>query len=269
MNLPPETRNQIYSYLFLPQRVEISRIKSLTINTTNTKSKTKTKHAYHRLISKLVAPRDPETQVLLSSPNNRKEQTQLSLPFVCKQSYNDTLCPLYACTQFVFTSPKCISRFMWKSSKAAIASVNHIELHHIMYNEPSLMKFRHIKLKADKRWYELCERISLTLEALEVLHVNVAVYDAPIELEVGESWSQSILALGKGNVKSGKGGALRFARVKLRSDRFDGQKISTAEKRLEGELMNPVAMQIREDERVARELEGPRKAGKVLRLVFN
>ncbi|KAL4794165.1 hypothetical protein BDV19DRAFT_390443 [Aspergillus venezuelensis] len=271
MNLPPEIRNQIYGYLFLPQRVEIKRIKASTTTTKLTKDKNKSKsiqHDYHRLASKLLAPRDPKTQILLGPSRDRNFQTQLNLPFVCKQSYNDTLCLLYACTQFRFTSPKCISRFLWKTPAPALAAVNHIELKHTMYNEPTLTKFRDIKLRADKGWYELCERISLTLKALEVVHVDMAIHGGPIELEIGESWSQPILALGRGKVKSGTGGALRFARVILRSDRFEVQKLFDVGRELERELMSPVAMQIREDERLAREMQGLQEARKVLRLTF-
>ncbi|KAL4963542.1 uncharacterized protein BDV14DRAFT_201730 [Aspergillus stella-maris] len=271
MNFPPEIRNQIYGYLFLPQRVEMKRIKASTTTTKPTKDKNKSKtikHDYHRLVSRLLAPRDLKTQILLGPARDRKTQTQLNLPFVCKQSYNDTLCLLYACTQFKFTSPKCVSRFLWKTPVPALAAVNHIELVHTMYNEPTLTKFRDIKLRADKGWYELCERISLTLKALEVVHVNMAIHSGPIELEVGESWSQPILALGRGKVNGGTGGALRFVRVILRSDRVEAQKLFDVGKELERELMNPVAMQIREDERLAREMQGLQKAREGLRLTF-
>ncbi|KAL4955029.1 hypothetical protein BDW69DRAFT_128810 [Aspergillus filifer] len=271
MNLPPEIRNQVYGYLFLPQRVEIKRIKASTTTTKPTEDKNKAKiikHDYHRLVSKLLAPRDPKTQILLGPARDGKPQTQLSLPFVCKQSYHDTLCLLYACTQFKFTSPKCVSRFLWKTPAPALAAVSHIELKHTMYNEPGLTKFRDIKLRADKGWYELCERISLTLKALEVVHVDMAIHSGPIELDIGESWSQPILALGRGKAKSGNGSALRFARVGLRSDRFEAEKLFGVGKELERELMNPVAMQIREDERLARELQGSQKARKVLKLIF-
>lgn len=75
-----------------------------------------------------------------------------------------------------------------------------------MYNEPSLNTFREIKLRSDKSWYMLCERISMSFTALSVLHVDMGVFDAPIELEVGESWSLPILALGRAKARAGRGG---------------------------------------------------------------
>ncbi|KAL4919372.1 hypothetical protein BDW62DRAFT_217009 [Aspergillus aurantiobrunneus] len=256
MNLPPEIRNQIYSYLFLPQRVQIHRRKD-----TNARS-------HYRLYHCQLAPRDPSTQRHVCLPRKTKIQTQFSVPFVSKQTYYDTICLLYACTQFVFTSPKCISRFLEKAPKQAQAAIEHIELHHTMYNEPSLHKFRELKLRSDKNWYLLCERISVNFAALSVLHVDMSVFDAPIELEVGESWSLPILALGRGKWRVGNG-ALRFARVNLTSGQFEDEKVRSVERQLEKELMDSAAMQLREDERLARELAGPVKASKVLRLVFN
>ncbi|KAL4781180.1 hypothetical protein BJX76DRAFT_363815 [Aspergillus varians] len=262
MDLPPEIRNQIYSYIFLPQRVQIHRYQDPRIRN------------HYRLYHKQLSARDPSTQKQAFFPyNNKRFQTQLSLPFVSKQSYQDTLCLLYACTQFVFPSPKVISRFLEKAPKQAQAAIEHIELHHTMYNEPSLLRFREVKLRSDKSWYLLCERISLTFTALSVVHVDLKVFDAPIELEVGESWSLPILALRGAKARAARGegrlGVLRFARVKLKSHRFECEKIRDVERKLERELMDPVAMQIREDERLARELAGVTKASKVLRLVFD
>ncbi|OJJ57779.1 hypothetical protein ASPSYDRAFT_154030 [Aspergillus sydowii CBS 593.65] len=262
MELPPEIRNQIYSYLFLPQRTEIRRSKDTT----------KTQHHYH-LYHKQLAPRDPTTQIKTCLPFKPKIQTQLCLPFASKQFYQDTLGLLYACTQFVFTSPKCISLFLKKTPKWAQAAIQHIEIHHTMYNEPSLNTFREIKLRSDKSWYMLCERISMSFTALSVLHVDMGVFDAPIELEVGESWSLPILALGRAKARAGRGvgkvGTLRFARVNLTSYQFDDEKVHNVERELEKELMGPIAFQIREDEIFARAFVEASKARKVLRLVFN
>lgn len=137
-----------------------------------------------------------------------------------------------------------------------------------MYNEPRLNMFRELKLRSDKSWYMLCEKISTSFTALSVLHVDMTIFDAPIELEVGESWSLPILALGRAK-GMGKAGALRFASVNLTSYRFDYEKVRNVERQLEKELMGPIAFQVREDEIFARALVEALKARKVLRLVFN
>ncbi|BCS27458.1 uncharacterized protein APUU_60506A [Aspergillus puulaauensis] len=262
MELPPEIRNQIYNYLFPPQRVEIRRSKDIT----------KTQHHYH-LYHKQLAPRDPLTQIQTCLPFKPRLQTQLCLPFTSKKLHQETLCLLYACTQFVFTSPKCISLFLKKTPKQAQAAIQHIEIHHTMYNEPSLTTFRELKLRSDKSWYMLCEKISVSFTALRVLHVDMTIFDAPIELEVGESWSLPILAFGRAKARAGRGmgkvGALRFAKVNLTSYHFDYEKVHKVERQLEKELMGPIAFQVREDEEFARALVEELKARKVLRLVFS
>ncbi|KAL5001437.1 hypothetical protein BDV10DRAFT_6248 [Aspergillus recurvatus] len=254
--LPGEIRNKIYSYVFGTQRVEISRYMDET-----------TCNHYH-LTHKLLAPRDPETQNLTSLPyRSGKIQTQLSVPFVSTLLYRDTLCLLYDCTQFVFVSSKCVKRFLDRVPERVQAVIKHVELRHTMYNEPSLLRHRELKIRSDKNWYLLCERISSDLRALRVVHVDMMVFDAAVGLNVGESWSLPLLALGR--VGGGRSRELQFVKVRLRSSRFEDEKLREVEMQLEKEMTNPVAMQIREDERFAMELAGSERAGKVLRLVFD
>ncbi|KAL6233870.1 hypothetical protein BDW75DRAFT_231580 [Aspergillus navahoensis] len=185
-------------------------------------------HLYH-LIHKLLAPRDIETQSLTSLPyKSGKIQTQLSVSILL---YRDNLCLLYDCTQFVFASSKC-------SSSTSSFSIP-----------------RKLKLRSDENWYLLCERITLDLKALRIVLVDSTVFDAPFELEVGES------------VRDGRSKGAADHEVQLKSSRSKDERLRDVERQLEKEMTNLVAVQIREDERLARELAGPEKAGAVLRLI--
>ncbi|KAL4813208.1 hypothetical protein BDW67DRAFT_110152 [Aspergillus spinulosporus] len=214
-HLPGEIRNRIYSYLFETQRVEISRYMDETIRN------------HYILTHSLFAPRDPETQSLESLPyKGGMIQTQLSVPFVSTLLYREALCLLYDCTQFVLVSSKCVNRFLDRVFIRAQAVIKHVELRHAMYNEPSLMQHRKLKLlsdKSDKNWCLRCERISLNFKALRVVHVDMTVFDAPIELEVGEPWSLPLLVLGR--VGSGNLKGLQFVEVQLRGSRFGEEKL--------------------------------------------
>ncbi|KAL2824600.1 hypothetical protein BDW59DRAFT_83659 [Aspergillus cavernicola] len=305
MDLPPEIRNQIYSHLFPPQRVQVVRQKD-------------TQNQFYRLYHIQLAPRDPNTQHQTCLPyskqsstqvqngramtktKNKNEnpssskslrpntkagprrvreplqtttkkkkawQTQLALPFTSKQFFIDTLYTLYASTQFVFTSPKSLARFLDTVPKQVQAVINHVELKHNMYNEPRMQLFREIKFRSDRNWFMLCERVANSFKELNAVHVDLRVFDAPIELSVGEAWSLPVLILGRERKKKdGKG--LRFARVRLSCNRFEDDEVRSVERELERELMDPVAMQVREDEMMARELAGTVKALRVLRVVF-
>ncbi|KAL4751889.1 hypothetical protein BDW72DRAFT_83189 [Aspergillus terricola var. indicus] len=181
--------------------------------------------------------------------------------------YRETLCLLYECTQIVLASSKCVKRFLDRVPKRAQAVIKHVELRHTMYNEPSLMQHRELELRSDKNWYLLCERISLNLKALRVVHMDMTVFDAPIELEIGESWSLPLLVLGRVGSEKPKG--LQFVKVQLSSSRFGDEKLREVERQLEKEMTNPVSMRIQEDKRLAEKLAGPVKAGKMLKLVFD
>ncbi|KAL5047974.1 hypothetical protein BDW71DRAFT_30567 [Aspergillus fruticulosus] len=115
---------------------------------------------HYNLTHKLLARRDPETQNLTGLPyKSGKIQAQLSVPFVSTLLYRDALCLLYDCTQFVFASPKCVKWFLDRVPKRAQAVIKHVELRPTMYNEVSLMRHRELKLRSDKNWYWLCERM--------------------------------------------------------------------------------------------------------------
>jgi hypothetical protein len=293
MELPPEIRNHIYSYLFLPLRVKIIQAKD-------------PQSRYYRLYHQQLRSRDPKTQhemslpqyPVLESPSSmvrlpknprrrgrgkgkplaetkttpkkpRNWPPQLALLFVSKQSAVDTVGLLYSCTQFVFISSKAISRFLDSVSPIAKSAIKHIELLHIMYNEPRLSQFRTIKLRSDQNWFVVCERMADAFTNLSVLHVHLTVFDAPIDLEVGEYWSLPLLAFSGKSGRCGNGGGLRFVKVKLGYPHASEEMIRSVEAELEARLMDPVALQVREDEKLAREMAGHIKASKVLRLFFN
>ncbi|KAL4880024.1 hypothetical protein BJY04DRAFT_84969 [Aspergillus karnatakaensis] len=266
MDLPPEIRNQIYSYLFSPLRVLITRYFSHE------------PRPHYELKHQQIPPRKPQSQMLgclMHHGSPHKHAAQLSIPFVSKKSYVETICLLYECTQFVFSSPKCVALFLKNAPKQAQAVIQHIELKHMMYNEPTLTAFRDFKFRGDRNWYSLCERVVNNFSALKVVHIDVSVHDAPISLELGEAWSLPILAFQKAKGKAEKKekengvGALDFARVRLRTKQFPKEVVRKAQRQLEEKLMDPIVLQMREDERLARQLAGGNpKAIRVLTLVF-
>lgn len=185
----------------------------------------------------------------------------LGLIFSCKTVYNETILQLYSTTQFIFNSTRAMTRFMEKTDKEAKASIRHVELNQIGYNEPLLTVFRFYKLRSDFAFSTACEEMALSFTSLKVLHVTYAILDWPIHLIIGETWSQPLLAFACH-------GGLEFVNVKLYMSMFKLEVREKVARDLEKEMMHPVAYQIREDERLARELAGPVKATKILRLII-
>ncbi|GAB1204615.1 hypothetical protein APSETT445_003271 [Aspergillus pseudonomiae] len=141
------------------------------------------------------------------------------------------------------------------------AAVRHVELSHIMYNEPRLMAFRTFKIRSDIAWYIACDEMASACVSLKVLHVRLAIYDWPIRLKIGEPWSMPLLLFGHYD------GGLDYAGVQLQMKRFQDDKLRSVARALEQKMMKPKMFQIREDERLAKELMGPIKAKKILKLV--
>ncbi|KAF7620158.1 hypothetical protein AFLA_005470 [Aspergillus flavus NRRL3357] len=141
------------------------------------------------------------------------------------------------------------------------AAIRHVELNHIMYNEPRLTEFRPFKIRSDIAWYNACEEMASACVSLKVLHVRLAIYDWPIRLEIGELWSMPLLLFGHYD------GGLDYAGIQLQMRRFQDDKLRTVERALEQTMMKPKMFQIREDERLSKELMGPIKAKKVLKIV--
>lgn len=184
----------------------------------------------------------------------------IGLVLSCRTVYRETVLQLYAQTHFVFNTTKTVSRFLRTTTRDTQACITHIELNHVMYNEPRLTEFRYFKLRSDMAWYLACEEMALRLSGLRVLHVRLTVHDWPIRLVVGERWSLPLLFFGRD-------GGLDYVAVKLRVGMFAEEKVREAERGLEERIMGPRRWEIREDERLARELTGPVKT-RVLRLVI-
>lgn len=214
----------------------------------------------YRLYGRQRRPRDPKNQTAPTVGPFTMTPIPMGLIFSCKQIYNETVLQLYWTTQFIFNTTNSMTRFLRITSKDAQANIRHVELNQVMYNEPQVTIFRYYKLRSDLAWSAACEEMALNFTSLNVLHVDLAILDWPIRLVVGESWSEPLLYFGRSQ-------KLEFANVKLSMAMFDETKLKEAALAVEKEIMNPVAYQIREDERLARELEGPVQT-KILRLII-
>ncbi|RJE18919.1 hypothetical protein PHISCL_08737 [Aspergillus sclerotialis] len=250
--LPAEIRWQIYEDLFTNRRVEIIRTKN--------RDPSRGKLGRYRLSCRQRRPRDPKNQTAPTVGPFTMTPIPIGLIFSCKRIYNETVLQLYWTTQFIFNTTNSMTRFLRTTSKDAQANIRHVELNQIMYNEPRFTEFRYYKLRSDLAWSMACEEMALNFTSLKVLHVDLAILDWPIRLVVGESWSEPLLYFGRGH-------GLEFANVKLSMTMFNEEKLKAAALAVEKEIMNPVAYQTREDERLARELAGPVRT-KILRLII-
>ncbi|THC91568.1 hypothetical protein EYZ11_008963 [Aspergillus tanneri] len=253
--LPPEIRWQIYQDLFYPHRVEILRCKD--------KSPDPSRPARYRLYHRQLQPRDTQSQDIRPSTGRRSyPPLPLALIFTCRLMYCETILLFYSTMQFVFISTKSAARFLKITDKDAQSAIRHVELNHVMYNEPRLTEFRVYKFRSDMAWYLVCDDMAQALVSLSVLHVHMTVYDWPIHLEVGERWSFPLLVFGQ------YGDQLDYAKIRLRMPRFSEEKLRFVARDLEQKIMKPQRFQIREDERLARKLMGSVKAKKILKVVF-
>lgn len=253
--LPAELRLKIYAYLFTTYRIEIVRKKSRKTDGT--------KQPHYRLYSKKLRPREDKRP---EKPGRWWiKKLPMALIFTCRSVYSDTILLLYANTQFVFTTTNAMARFMKVTPSDAQAAIRHVEIKHIMYNEPRLTEFRIYKARSDMAFYLACEDMALAFKGLRVLHVDMRIYDWPIRLEIGELWSLPLLFFGR---ESGTGTQIDEANVRLRMVMFSDEALQIMARGLEERIMGPVRFQIREDERLARELQMLGRKAKVLRLVM-
>ncbi|OGM42848.1 hypothetical protein ABOM_009442 [Aspergillus bombycis] len=254
LGLPAEIRWEIYQYLFEPHRVEILRRKDKNTDTSWP--------ARYRLYHRQQKPRNPSTQAVGNNGHRTRPTPFLfGLVFTCRTIYCETVLLLYSTAQFIFSSAKSIMRFLRTTSKDHLAAVHHVELSHIMYNEPRLTAFRTFKIRSDLAWYSACDEMASACVSLKVLHARIAIYDWPIRLEIGELWSMPLLLFGHYD------GGLDYAGVQLQMKRFQDDKLRSVARALEQKMMKPKMFQIREDEQLAKELMGPIKARKILKLV--
>lgn len=239
--LPGEIRHKIYEYIFDTHRVEIVRARA--------KDPDRPKRIRYRLQHRQLPPRDPQTHAVPSSCGSRPAPfppLPLSLVFTCKEMYRETLLFLYSTTQFVFSSTKAIHSFLRHTAPEAQGAIRHLELNHVMYNEPRLTAFRPFKGRSDMAWYLACHGMAHAFTSLRELHLDLTVGDWPVRLELGERWALPPL-LFKG------GGGLEYVDVTLRVKMFKEEKVRSVARQLEQALMKPEAWQRKEDERLARE----------------
>ncbi|KAK6821674.1 hypothetical protein RU639_007951 [Aspergillus parasiticus] len=254
LGLPAEIRWQIYQYLFEPHRVEILRRKDMNTDTS--------KPVRYRLYHCQQKPRNPSTQgVDHDCHRTRHTPFLFGLVFTCRTIYCETVLLLYSTAQFIFNSANSIIRFLRTTSKDSQAAIRHVELNHIMYNEPRLTAFRPFKIRSDVAWYNACDEMASACVSLKVLHARLAIYDWPIRLEIGELWSMPLLLFGHYD------DGLDYANIQLQMKRFQDDKLRTVARALEQTMMKPKMFQIPEDERLSKELMGLIKAKKILKIV--
>ncbi|KAH1327366.1 hypothetical protein KXV58_005390 [Aspergillus fumigatus] len=226
--LPGELRWRIYDLVFDVHRVEVLRLRDKN-------PENNIKRVHYRLYHRQLRPRDPRTHV---APSNEGRFTCAPLPIAllitCRSIYRDTLCLFYSRMQFIFNTTRTVMRFLKITSKEAQMAIQHIELNHTMYSEPALLNFRWYKCMSDMSWYNACDDLTVYCKSLRVLHISMNIRDWPISLQMGS---------------------------------FKQDQLEKVAREIEEQIMDPTAFQIREDERLARELAGPIKA-KVLRLMF-
>ncbi|RAK87901.1 hypothetical protein BO79DRAFT_150127 [Aspergillus costaricaensis CBS 115574] len=241
--LPPEIRDQIYEHIFEPHRVELIR----------RSEKDPTKHpkrVYYRLYHNQLRSRNPITQQIQDPSRKTQLPVPIALVFTCRSIYCDTLWWLYSTTQFVFTSTKTMNRFFNTIPSEVQPAIRHVEINQEMHSEPSLTEHRIHKVRSDWAFTMACENLVRCCSGLQVLYIYFRIRDWPMSLEIGETWSLPMMAFAE---YKGKGG-LDVVTINLDMPRFGVQKLKNMAKILEKRFMKPKAFQIREDERLAREL---------------
>lgn len=249
-SLPGELRTKIYEYIFDTYRVAIIRHKPPAFEGQ--------KQGRYRLYHKNLQLRDEGSHAINSTMS---ASPPLALALTCSKLYLETVLYLYSNTHFVFSSPKVINMFLKRTAKVSQAAIRHLELHHIMYNEPALTEHRIYKCLSDMRWYLTCGDMCEAFTSLKTLHLNLAIADWPIRLEVEEKWALPLKFFRD----------LDYADVKLHMGMFKEEKLQKVARKLEEQMMKPEAFQIKNDERIARELMakmGPVKARKVLTITL-
>ncbi|RHZ67895.1 uncharacterized protein CDV56_102369 [Aspergillus thermomutatus] len=253
--LPGELRWKIYEHVFDVHRVEVLRLRDKN-------PENNIKRVHYRLYHRQLRPRDPKTHAAPSSEGRFTcPPLPIALLLTCRSIYRDTLCLFYSRMQFIFNTTRTVMRFLKITQKEAQMAIQHIELNHTMYSEPALLNFRWYKCMSDMAWYNACDDLTVYCKSLLVLHIDMNIRDWPISLQVGERWSLPLLAFAR------YGPRLDWVDIRLHMGSFKQDKLEKVAREIEEQIMDPTAFQMREDERLAKELAGPVKA-KVLRLVF-
>lgn len=249
--LPGELRTKIYEYVFGTYRVNIFR--SRVPNAESSKRQYCLRHTclppYHPKVHDLI----PRTKSAPAIPS--------ALVYTCRDIYRETVLFLYSNTQFVFRSTKAINIFLKNTPIVAQNAIRHLELNYIGYNEPRLTEFRKFKIRSDMTWYLACSAMAQNFTSLRVLHLHITIWDWPMKLDLKERWAIPLLVFAR------KGG-LEYVDAILRMHMFNNDQLQEAARKLEKALMNPKTYQIKDDRRLAMQLQGPAKAGKVLNIIF-
>ncbi|GKZ31820.1 hypothetical protein AbraIFM66950_000710 [Aspergillus brasiliensis] len=238
---PPEIRSHIYGYIFEPRRVELIRRRE--------KDTTKrSNRVYYRLYHNQIRSRHPITQQIQEPPPKGQLPVPIGLVFTCRSIYCETLWWLYSTTQFVFTSTKTMNRFFKTIPSEVQPAIRHVEINQEMHSEPSLTEHRIHKVRSDWAFTMACENLVKCCSGLRVLYIYFRIRDWPMNLEIGEAWSLPMMAFAEYK------GGLDFVSINLNMPKFGLPKLKNMAKTLEKRFMKPKAFQIREDERMAREL---------------
>lgn len=260
--LPPEIRNKIYKLVFTKYRIQIARRRRLSKKVDNKGAcdREMDKKGLFCLQSQHLYPRDATQKI----SRRRVEKPPLGLFFSCKAVYLETMFHLYSNTQIVLTSVRTVHDFLRKTNPIAKTAIRHIELYHEMYNEPALTQHRIHKERSDYSWYLACQDLSTSLTSLSAVHIHLRICDWPIKLSLDELWAKPVLLFGAD-------GGLDYAEIQLSMDMFRKPNLEEVAKQVEKAIMKPNSFQIKEDMKLALELqgsEGPVKARKALTIVF-
>jgi hypothetical protein len=240
--LPGELRTKIYDYVFGQYRVEIIRGK-WTVHSNQKQP------VYYRLYHRNLRLRNLDNYGLIDSCS---KSPPMALVRTSSQIWRETLLYVYSNTHFVFRSSKVIKMFLNRVSEDAQREIRHIELDHTMYYEPELTEHRRYKLVSDVGWYSTCFRMSLAFNGLKSLHLDLDIGDWPIHLETREQWALPYRFFK--NLDYVKVHLTTSFRIGWFGRKFRNPQLWEAARQLEKEMMDETAWQIKEHERIARNL---------------
>lgn len=253
LDLPGEIRNRIYDLVVPQTRVVISGShpqKELE----QLKSKEPTK--------KHKRPRGR----LLGEFTGNGGRAPIDLLLICRQINQEVIQFIYARTTFCFDRIVVINKFLNIVPAPAAKSLEHLEITHIGYAEPQWTRDRVWKLRHDKKWGMMLNRIKEMI-GLERLDLNFTFFDWPCRLELDEDWAKPLLNL------AGEG--LERVNVKLMHDRFVPKKIAATAKELETKMMSPEGKKkklreakLRAEMEKKRKDEARKKATKALKILL-
>ena len=220
LDLPGEVRNQIYHYLFKPDRFEIGFVspkdRALTYNLPNhpidnPKLRTCGIEKYRRSMDIYRRPR-VNTHWLSLDPTRHKIgriSGPCALFLTCKTIAMEAPSIFYSKSIFSFRHNRSFKKFFEVISPYSIKHIRSLNLQHETAGEPLYQEYQYWKLKHDHSWETLCEDISEKLTGLENLSIDLAIYDDPFDTEEDAEWKWSLYAF--------KDLGVRRCRIRLRN----------------------------------------------------